>query len=191
MPPEELRRKKVQHFDEPGHVHELTFSCFHRLPLLHDVQRCKLLSQAINSACTHHHFRLLGFVYMPEHVHLLVYPDNDNRSRIDELLYAIKRPFSFRVKKLLEEGADPLLHQLTVRERPGKFTFRFWQEGPGYDRNFTSPPAIDAAINYIHMNPVRRNLVEDPSQWRWSSWSSYQLAGTSDPDLPVAHRLPD
>ncbi len=29
-------RKRVRHFDEPGHVHELTFSCYERRPLLVD-----------------------------------------------------------------------------------------------------------------------------------------------------------
>jgi len=24
-------------------------------------------------------------------------------------------------------------------------------------------------IDYIHMNPVRRRLVEQPEQWKWSS----------------------
>ena len=28
------RRKKIRHFDEPGHAHFLTFSCYGRLPLL-------------------------------------------------------------------------------------------------------------------------------------------------------------
>jgi putative transposase len=27
-------RKRVRSYNEPGHAHELTFSCFHRLPLL-------------------------------------------------------------------------------------------------------------------------------------------------------------
>jgi REP-associated tyrosine transposase len=40
---------------------------------------------------------LVAFVYMPEHVHLLVYPDQ-NASTIDALLKAIKRPFSYRIK---------------------------------------------------------------------------------------------
>ncbi len=38
-------------------------------------------------------------------------------------------------------------------------TFRHWQEGPGYDRNLTKPTTILAAIDYIHLNPVRRAFV--------------------------------
>jgi len=29
-------RKRVRHFDDAGHFHELTFSCYRRLPLLTD-----------------------------------------------------------------------------------------------------------------------------------------------------------
>ncbi|HEX2475460.1 MAG TPA: hypothetical protein VHK01_11970 [Lacipirellulaceae bacterium] len=49
--------------------------------------------------------------------------------------------------------------------------FRFWQEGPGYDRNVTTPAVIEAAIEYIHMNPVRRGLVKRAVDWKWSSAS--------------------
>ncbi len=61
------------------------------------------------------------------------------------------------------------------QERPGKTCFRFWQEGPGYDRNLTTPSVIEAAIGYIYMNPVQRGLVKRAVDWRWSSASWYLL----------------
>ena len=57
-------------------------------------------------------------------------------------------------------GVDALLDRLTIRERPGKQAFRFWQEGSGYDRNLSSPKLIESVIDYIHFNPVRRELCE-------------------------------
>ena len=47
-----------------------------------------------------------------------------------------------------------------VRQRPGVETFRFWQEGPGYDRNLDRVDTVLAAIDYIHRNPERRGLVD-------------------------------
>jgi hypothetical protein len=29
-------------------------------------------------------------------------------------------------------------------------------------------------LGYMHMNPVERGLVEDPMDWRWSSYRFYQ-----------------
>ena len=64
-------------------------------------------------------------------------------------------------------------------------TFRYWQEGPGYDRNLESPEAIEAAINYIHLNPVRRGLCAKAEDWKWSSARHFQdTEKAADPDLP-------
>jgi REP element-mobilizing transposase RayT len=99
--------------------------------------------------------QLAAFVFMPEHVHLLVVPTKSEPA-IDRYLARIKQPFSKWVKQRLVDMKSSLINRLTVEERPGKTCFRFWQEGPGYDRNLTTPSVIEAAIQYIHMNPIRR-----------------------------------
>ena len=149
-----------------------------------------MLSLSIDRAMQGRHFQLIAFVYMPEHVHLLVYPTSDD-SRIDGLLKAIKQPFSYRVKQILNAQGSSLLGRLTIRERPGKTVFRFWQEGAGYDRNLNTPSALEAAVEYIHLNPVRRRLVMRGCDWLWSSCRFYQ-APDSQPEegLPQVHRLP-
>lgn len=183
-------RKRVRHFNEPGECHELTFSCYRRMALLTNDDWREKLSRSIDRAMAGHAFRLVAFVYMPEHVHLLVYPV-DPRSRVEELLYAIKRPYSYRIKQLLIGAGSRLLRELTVRERPGKMVFRYWQEGPGYDRNLTSPEAVTSSIEYMHLNPVRRKLVADPLGWRWSSCRFYASDGPDrDPALPRVLGLP-
>jgi putative transposase len=184
-------RKRVRHFNELGHCHELTFSCFHRFPLLTHTPVCSLLSHSIDRALVQQRFWLIAFVYMPEHVHLLVFPATST-ARIERLLFAIKRPFSYRVKQYLEQNNPSLLQQLIVQERPGKMVFRFWQEGPGYDRNLTSREAVLSVIDYVHNNPVRRGLSITPDQWRWSSWKYYhQPFECYDQELPVVHGVHD
>jgi putative transposase len=184
-------RKRVRHFDDPGHCHELTFSCYQRRPLLEDDRRRGLFSAAIDAAVPRSGFTLVAFVYMPEHVHLLVWA-KEAAARVSELLYAIKRPVSYRIKELLRATADPLLEELTIRERPGKMTFRFWQEGGGYDRNLVAPVSIHACAEYLHNNPVRRGLVVSPADWKWSSWRYYHVPGcTPDPDLPKVDGFPE
>ena len=127
---------------------------------------------------------------MPEHVHLVVYPESDD-SRIERLLKAVKQPFSNRIKRLLLDAGSPLLDELTVRERPGKMSFRFWQEGPGYDRNLKTPRIVLASIDYLHSNPVRRGLVGRGIDWRWSSCRFYhEEAASKDEALPTIHGLP-
>jgi len=182
-------RKKVKHYEQHRTVHELTFSCYRRRPLLTNDPWRRLLAESISSATERHGFHLLAFVFMPEHVHLLVLPARAD-SRLASLLTAIKRPCSFRIKQLLLANNSPLLEKLTIRQRPGVETFRYWQEGPGYDRNLMSASAIAAAIEYIHLNPVRRGLCDRASQWKWSSAKYYESpAEDPDPDLPRIDRL--
>ena len=143
------------------------------MPLLTNDDWRRMLSESIDRAVARHRYRLVAFVFMPEHVHLVVDPRVE-ASGIAELLNAIKRPFSTRVKRLLVEAKSRLLKRLTVRQRPGVTAFRFWQEGPGYDRNLTEVATTLAAIDYLHLNPVRRRMVKQATDWRWSSARYYE-----------------
>ncbi len=183
-------RKRIRHYHDPGHIHELTFSCYHRWPLLTNNAWRGMLAESIDRAMEGHRYRLTAFVFMPEHVHLMIYPLPE-ADTIDALLKAIKRPFSYRVKQLLLQSRSRLLERLTVQQRPGVKTFRYWQEGPGYDRNLVKPSTVLAAIDYLHHNPVRRGFVGRAVDWKWSSARYYwhdppqQQAG-----LPTIHSLP-
>jgi putative transposase len=182
-------RKTVRRSHEPGDFHGLTFSCYRRLPLLTNDDWRDLLAQSIERAVEAQAFRLVAYVFMPEHIHLLVQPTGES-VRIDLLLKAIKGPFSARIRRRLEEVNSPLLDQLTVRERPGVNVFRFWQEGGGYDRNLRSKAAVLATIDYIHENPVHRGLCMHAEDWPWSSARYYRDdCGTSCSSqvLPTVH----
>jgi putative transposase len=161
-------RKRIRHFEQERNVHELTFSCAGRRPLLSNDTWRTWFCEGLQAACDRHDFLLLAYVLMPEHVHLLVYPAS-NEPRIAKLLADVKRPFSRRIKRHLAETQSSTLACLTVAERSGAAVFHVWQEGPGYDRNLTEPNAIVAAIEYIHANPVRRGLCRRAIDWPWSS----------------------
>lgn len=185
-------RKTVRHFHEIGHLHELTFSCYRRMPLLtNNLWRAKL-ARCIDAAGQETAIELVAFVFMPEHIHLLVYPRTENPS-ISLYLARIKQPFSKQIKHILDEQSSPLRSKLTVQERPGKKCFRFWQEGPGYDRNLFSVEGISASLEYIHNNPINRGLCRVAVDWKWSS-ARYYLdapAQRQHSDLPMIHGLPE
>jgi putative transposase len=55
-----------------GDLHFLTFSCYRRLPLLKTVRARNLFVKALGQIRERYKFRLVGYVVMPEHVHLLI-----------------------------------------------------------------------------------------------------------------------
>jgi putative transposase len=95
------------------------------------------------------------------------------------------------MKKRLELDDQGQLDGLTIRQRAGTTTFRFWQEGPGYDRNVTSESGLLESIDYLHRNPVRRGLCGTAEDWIWSS-SRWHLSDRLEIDrrLPTLTRLP-
>ena len=185
-----VKYKRIRHYHEPGDVHELTFSCYRRMPLLTNDGWRSYLAESVDAACHHHRFLLAAFVFMPEHVHLLVLPEEPNPN-LGAYVAALKRPCSVRVKDDLIASQSQLLQRLTVCERPGKTVFRYWQEGPGYDRNLQRDESVLAAIDYIHNNPVRRGLCHGASDWFWSSATFYATEPPQqDSRLPRITPLP-
>lgn len=184
------KRKRVKHYHDPGDVHELTFSCYRGMKLLANDTWRGYLASSVEKACGQRRFRLVAFVFMPEHVHLVVLPESDEPD-IGAFLAGVKRPCSVEVKRDLLAGQSPLLDKLTVRERPGKMVFRFWQEGPGYDRNLKHEDSVLDSIDYIHKNPVRRGLCRSAADWLWSSARFYASEPPKqDPRLPRIDGLP-
>jgi len=149
------------------------------------------LAQCIDAANAEMNVQLVAFVFMPEHVHLLTYP-LDEQPNLGLYLARIKQPFSRQIRVELEQHNPKLLERLTVRERPGKTCFRFWQEGAGFDRNIFSREALEASLNYLHMNPVKRGLCERAIDWKWSSARYHEEAPLhrQHDDLPHIHGFP-
>ena len=182
--------KTIKHQHEPGDLHELTFSCYRKMRLLTNDHWRARLAACIDEACELHSLELVAFVFMPDHVHLLVFPTLP-KPDMGQFLAKIKQPLASFVRQQLKESSSPLLRQLTVQERPGKTSFRFWQEGPGCDRNLFQPESIQASINYIHKNPVERKLCKQAVDWRWSSARFYlqEPQGQQFDELPFLHGL--
>lgn len=44
-----VHRKRVKHLHEPGHLHEFTFSCYGRMPLLVDHELLEPLARKIDA----------------------------------------------------------------------------------------------------------------------------------------------
>jgi len=166
------KRKTLIHFNEPYQAHELTFSCYRKYPLLsHDNTRTRLL-EAIESARKKHNYSLLAYVIMPDHVHLIVFPWEEHY-RIPWFLKSVKQSVSRNAARWFQENDSDLYGKLMVKGKNGEEVFRFWQAGGGYDRNITDKDTLVRMIGYIHENPVRKGLVKDPFDWKWSSISRY------------------
>jgi putative transposase len=163
------KRKLLKHYNIPGHVHFLTFTCFKGLPLFEEKQLCLIFQEALEKACQKHSIEPLAYVIMPEHVHLVAHPQNEKYD-IGKFLQMLKRMASFHSHEWMKSTNYHLLAHLSQE----KGSFHFWQEGGGFDKNINGTKALQAIIDYVHNNPVRKRLCEKPTDWPWSSASWYE-----------------
>ena len=55
-----------------GHLHFITFSCYRRVPFLRSVRARNVFVQILGQVRDRYEFALVGYVVMPDHVHLLI-----------------------------------------------------------------------------------------------------------------------
>jgi putative transposase len=173
-------RKSCKRYDVAGDAHFLTFSCFHRLPLLSRDRTCHWMLQAIASSRGKAPFDLWAYVLMPEHVHLVILPRGN--ARISSIL-RMKSSVSKRAISWLKRHGPEFLEKLEDVQPNGDRHYRFWQRGGGYDRNLRTVHDIHEKIRYVHENPVRRGLVERAVDWKCSSAHAW-ASGVHDP-IPI------
>jgi len=121
-------------------LHYVTCSCYRRMQLLDPATR-RLFEHALEAARRSYGFRVVGYVVMPEHVHLLV--TEPERETLAVAMQAMKQ---------------------SVARRRVKVGGHFWQPRY-YDFNVWSEKKRIEKLRYIHRNPVRRGLVENPEDW--------------------------
>jgi putative transposase len=181
-------RKLRRPFNAPGHAHELTFTCYHRYPLLARDRTRQWLIDSIRAARETCGFDLWAYVIMPEHAHILLMPRSEQYD-IARILKSIKQPVARKAMNYLRANAPHWMERLRVVETNGQVEHHFWQTGGGYDRNIVKGATAWAAVDYLHLNPVRRGLVATPTEWIWSSARCY--AGMDGVVLPADDRPPD
>jgi putative transposase len=172
-------RKTRRRFENVGQLRFLTFSCYQRLPLFnHDPIKDAFVEQ-MRKTRIDRPFQLIAWVIMPEHVHLLIQPDLPDHP-VSALFKHMKGCYANKVLKRWRQLNAPILQRLT--DARGKL--HFWQQGGGYDRNLYSAHQVQQKVDYIHENPVHRQLVSRAVDWKWSSARWY--AGSDDDcNLPI------
>src|SRR5271168_1108096 len=108
------RRMRRPALNEPGHAHELTFTCFHSYPFLKAERACEWLADAVNDARRELDFQLWAYVFMPEHTHLLVYPNQPGHD-MSLILQTIKEPVGRKAVKYPRTHAPEWLPRITVK----------------------------------------------------------------------------
>jgi putative transposase len=161
-------RNPLRRYYGRGDLHFITFSCYRRHPLLGTRRARHRFVRILDEVRARHGFRLIGYVVMPEHVHLLV--SEPRKGTPSKVLQVLKQKDS---RALRRRGRKRVAGQLSLAFAPAATEERaFWQRR-FYDFKVWSSKKVREKLEYMHANPVKRKLVAHPKDWPWSSWSYY------------------
>ncbi|NOS99912.1 MAG: transposase [Phycisphaerales bacterium] len=157
-----------------GASYFFTVVTYRRRRLFNDPVARRCLRRAFVDVRRQWPFDMFASVLLPDHLHCLwTLPDGDDRF---PMRWAnIKRLFT---QSYLAAGADelPVTSNRDRHNERGVWQPRYWEHRiRGEDEWF-------AFRDYIHLNPVKHGLVEDPLKWPWSSVHRHLRLGWLDAD---------
>jgi putative transposase len=152
-----------------GHLHFITCSCCRRLPLLRSVGSRNVFAKIPAEVRGRYGFALVGYVIMPEHIHLLI--SEPQKGTPSTVMQVLKQ----RVSRCLrgEPGGQLSAARSNLHSCSADCELNQFWEPRFYGFNVWSQTKKVEKLQYMHMNPVKRNLVAHPKDWPWSSFSFY------------------
>ena len=151
--------------------HYTTTVCFNRVPVFRSEVACNLFINALAETRERCKFKLIGYVVMPDHVHLILNPLERN---ISVVMGRLKSTAARQILDWLRQrnhAASLKKLALTV-PKSRSHTHSLWLKDFS-SIDLWSPRFIRQKLNYIHLNPVRARLCEHPAEWKWSSYRAY------------------
>jgi putative transposase len=175
----------LKRFHESRQSHFVTFSCYHRQPNFKSPEVCDLFLRCLEQMRIRFAMCVYGYVVMPEHVHLLI--SEPGRSTGPEIGASFLGPnLESTVPQVrgrsLAANLGTLAHAMhylklsfakQLHSNTG-FADSFWQKRY-YDRNVRDEREFVEKLRYLHRNPVKRGLVKEAADWKWSSFRHYAL----------------
>ena len=165
----------LRRIQQSGQSHFVTFSCYHRRLGFTSPEIYDLFLQCLEKMRQHFAMCIYGYVVMPEHVHLLV--NEPGKGTLADAIHFLKLSFAKRVHSVVPP-VRPMVAQVRVRSLDANLGSSFWQKRY-YDRNVRDADEFKVKLRYLHRNPVKRGLVQEPGDWKWSSFRHYAFRETA------------
>jgi REP element-mobilizing transposase RayT len=141
-------RRRLPHLQKADRAVFVTFRKLNR------TEFCPAARDLALQHCLHDHgkrFFLHAAVVMPDHVHLLLTPLQDEKGWPYPLAIILK---------LIKGSSARSINRLLGSSGP------IWQE-ESFDHVLRSDESLMEKLEYIRANPVRRDLVKKPENYRW------------------------
>ena len=155
-----------------------------------DAEKEKLI-KTVHELCQLYVIQPLACVVMGNHFHLLVHapaepPTSEEAIRRFHTYYGDKQVLTEKETLNLPERLRDISKFMHSLEHP--FTCWFNRTRPGQPRHgslwqgrfksvILEPQSVFSCLAYIELNPARAKIVDDPADYRFGSWSTWEATG--------------
>ncbi len=162
-------------------VYFITFTVVEWLPVFIDESNCKIVTDSLNYCISNKNLRVSAYVIMPTHMHAVVHDNDFDSIRLKNTLDNLRKFTGRRLADAVLEKGPACFNQVFARNAGDDRLRRFWQSTQ-HPEGITNLHFMQEKVNYIHLNPVRKGLVRNAADWRFSS-ASFWLDGIVDNDV--------
>jgi len=162
----ELRVKR-----ELDTFHYITSVTFNRVPIFRSEKACEIFVEQLGEVRDKFPYKLIGYVVMPDHFHLIVNLKDDDQSKFLLRLRGLSagKIIAWLKKKNYVSSLEKLKLKFPQKRQ---HIYAVWQKKPLVVELY-SHKFLRQKLNYIHLNPVRAGFCEHPAEWKWSSYRAY------------------
>jgi putative transposase len=149
---------------KPDTFYYITSVTFNRVPVFRSEKACEVFVDQLAEIREKFPYKLIGYVVMPDHFHLIINLKDDDASKFLLRL----RGLSARkvIEWLKENDFSASLAKLKLKfPQKRKHEYAVWQKKPSVNELY-SHKFLRQKLWYIHMNPVKAGLCGHPKDWK-------------------------
>ncbi len=164
----------LPHIQIEGHIYYITNVIYNRIPVLTRPSFTVPLIDSLNFYRYMQSYKLLGYVIMPDHFHILIWPHGE--ATVPDIMRDFKRFTSGRITRQAQaEGKKDWVDKFRqAGEQTERADYKVWQD-EYWDKIIFSQQMLRQKLDYMHDNPVRAGLAKTSADYPYSSYRNYEL----------------
>jgi REP element-mobilizing transposase RayT len=157
-------------FGEPHRAHFLTCTIAGWLPVFTRPETVNIVLDSFRFLQANNRMTLYAYVILENHLHMI--------AAAADLSEQVQRFKSYTARRIIDHLKDhnvsTLLRwfQMLKADWKGESEYQLWEQG-SHPQEIETDDMMEQKLDYLHMNPVKRGYVDDPTHWRYSSARNY------------------
>ena len=155
-----------------GSIYYITSVTYNRLKIFTRPSFVILIIDSLNYYRYQYSCKLIGYVIMPDHIHLLIWPREEKA--VTDFMRDFKRFTSGRIARQAKvENKKEWMEKFELAGfETERAEYKVWQDS-FWEQSIYTEKFLTQKLDYIHLNPVRAGIVENTEAYPYSSYRNY------------------